>query len=136
VAERYARVSAAFPLLGSRADEKAGNPSGGQRRVLEWARALMMDPRLVLLDVPSVGLDPKALKQVYDSVLLMRDAGKTVLPVEQNVRIGLGCASHGVVVEGGRARLHGAPREILEDPEIAELNLGGHVSGRAAARPA
>jgi branched-chain amino acid transport system ATP-binding protein len=66
----------------------------------------------------------------------MRDAGKTVLLVEQNVRIGLGCATHGVVMEGGRVRLHGPAREILEDPEIAELYLGGHVSGRAAARPA
>jgi branched-chain amino acid transport system ATP-binding protein len=125
--ERYRRVEDIVPFLRDRGDDRAGNLSGGQRRFVEFARCLMLDPRLVLLDEPSLGLDPGSLRQVYDLIGAMRERGATIVLVEQNVRLGLGVAAHAVVMEGGRVRLAGDPHEVLDNPAIAELYLGGTV---------
>jgi ABC-type branched-subunit amino acid transport system ATPase component len=133
VARRLRQVQELFPIVGERADDKAGSLSGGQQRLVEFARCLMLDPRLVVLDEPSMGLDPKTLALVLTQVRRMWEDGRTVLLVEQNVRAGLGLATHALVVESGHVRLQGTGEEVLSNPEIAGLYLGGAVGGRTVA---
>ncbi|HKB46537.1 MAG TPA: ABC transporter ATP-binding protein [Ktedonobacterales bacterium] len=129
VTRRLAEVEELFPIVKERSDEKAASLSGGQQRLVEFARSLMLDPTLILLDEPSMGLDPRTLKQVMQTVKAMQDAGKTVLLIEQNARAGLAISNHGIVMESGRVRLEGSHDEILGNPEISHLYLGGTISG-------
>lgn len=129
VNQRLKEVEDLFPIVKERSREKAGNLSGGQQRLVEFARCLMLDPTLILLDEPSMGLDPKTLKQVFDRITLMHNTGRTILLVEQNVRAGLGVSTSGVVMESGQVRLVGTHDEILGNPQIGHLYLGGTLSG-------
>jgi ABC-type branched-subunit amino acid transport system ATPase component len=125
---RFDGVLEMFPQVTGWLDQKAGSLSGGQQRLVEFARCLMLDPKLVILDEPSMGLAPKVLKSVFDAVRLMHSRGKTILLVEQNARAGLRLSTHGVVMENGLVRLSGTGQEVLEHPEIGALYLGGAVS--------
>lgn len=124
VEERMREVEAMFPIVHERAGEKAGNLSGGQQRLVEFARSLMLDPRMILLDEPSMGLDPKTMKTVFETVARMHEGGRTILLVEQNVRAGLAIATHGIVLESGQVRLEGSHDEVLGNPQIGRLYLG------------
>ena len=132
VAQRLASVQELFPIVKERAKEKAGSLSGGQQRLVEFARCMMLDPELIILDEPSMGLDPQTRGIVFETVTLMNDQGRTILLVEQNARAGLRLSTRGVVLENGTVRLSGSGREVLEHPEIAALYLGGSVSAPAA----
>lgn len=127
VRRRYDHIVEMFPIVRERAQERAGSLSGGQQRLCEFARCLMLDPALVLLDEPSMGLDPKTLKEVLKTIKDMQAAGKTILLVEQNAKAGLRLADHGIVMESGRVRLDGPSEGVLNNPEIAALYLGGSV---------
>ena len=132
VRERLAAVEELYPIVRERAGEKAGSLSGGQQRLVEFARCLMLDPELIMLDEPSMGLDPQTRQMVFDMVKLMNEQGKTILLVEQNARAGLRLSTHGVVLENGMVRLTGSGRDVLEHPEIGALYLGGAVTAGAA----
>jgi branched-chain amino acid transport system ATP-binding protein len=128
VRRRLAEVQELYPIVRERAGERAGSLSGGQQRLVEFARCLMLEPRLIILDEPSMGLDPQTRKVVFEKIELMRKQGRTVLLVEQNARAGLRLSGHGIVLENGMVRLTGSGQEVLEHPEIGALYLGGGVS--------
>jgi predicted TIM-barrel fold metal-dependent hydrolase len=128
IAQRLHAVEQLYPIVSERAGEKAGSLSGGQQRLVEFARCLMLDPQLIMLDEPSMGLDPQTREMVFEMVLQMNRRGKTILLVEQNARAGLRLSSHGVVLENGVVRLTGSGQEVLEHPEIGALYLGGAVT--------
>jgi ABC-type branched-subunit amino acid transport system ATPase component len=127
VAERMAAIREMFPIVAERANDKAGSLSGGQQRLVEFARCLMLEPDLVVLDEPSMGLDPKTLKMMFNTIKMMNAVGRTVLLVEQNARQALKMSHFGVVLENGKVRLSGTGTDVLNNPEIGALYLGGSI---------
>ncbi|HUW78851.1 MAG TPA: ABC transporter ATP-binding protein [Candidatus Nanopelagicaceae bacterium] len=113
-----------FPIVGTRRSAAAGSLSGGEQKQVEVARSLMLDPALILLDEPSIGLDPKSRKLVFESIRTLASGGRTLLLVEQNARSGLAASNRGAVLEAGKVALIGTGEELLNDPEVSRLYLG------------
>ena len=127
-ARRLDEVYDMFDLLKERRDEKAGNLSGGQQKVLEVGRALMIKPRMIQFDEPSLGLAPKTARMVFDTIKrLQEESGITILMVEQNAKSALAIADRAYVLELGRERLEGPASDLLNDPRVAQLYLGGSI---------
>ena len=127
IKERLAQAVEAFPICRTRAQEHAGSLSGGEQKQVELARTLILDPTLILLDEPSIGLDPKSRQIVFDSIRALSSTGRTILLVEQNARSGLVASHFGAVLEAGLVRLVATGASLLQDPEVARLYLGaGH----------
>lgn len=133
VRQRAEEVAEIFPIVAKRRSAAAGSLSGGEQKQVELARSLMLDPALILLDEPSIGLDPKSRSSVFASIASLARDGRTVLLVEQNARSGLAVAHMAAVLEAGRVALTGTGQSLLEDPEVARLYLGASAKGPAAA---
>ena len=125
---RLAELEEAFPIIAERAGDNAGDLSGGQRRIVEFARALVTDPKVVLLDEPTLGLDPKTCKVVFDTTKTINELGATILMVEQNVRFGLKLATDGVVMERGTVLVAEPAVDLLARPDIAAMFFGSGPS--------
>ena len=116
---------ARFPMLGDKRAALAGTLSGGQQQILEIAIALVLHPRLLLVDEPSLGLDPRMAEAVFDTIVAINREGTTVLMVEQNAKTALSVSHRGFVLELGRNRFEGTGRELLDNPEVRAHYLGG-----------
>jgi neutral amino acid transport system ATP-binding protein len=123
--ERIGDMYELFPRLGERRTQAAGTLSGGERQMLAMARALMPDPQVLLIDEPSAGLAPAFVEAIFAKVEDINRAGVTVVMVEQNARRALGMSDRGYVLDLGRNRFEGSGEDLLHDPKVAELYLGG-----------
>lgn len=124
LAARIDRARQLFPVLADRAAQLAGTLSGGEQRMLEIARALLMDPRLIMLDEPSIGLAPRMVDTVFHAVQLLKEQGKAILMVEQNVKKALAASDRAYVMELGEIRLEDAAPALIGDPRVARLYMG------------
>lgn len=120
---RQGEMEERFPILRERTRQKAGLLSGGEQQMLAIARALMSNPKLLLLDEPSLGLAPQMVERVFDLITTLRDEGITILLVEQNVPMSLAIADHGIVLANGRIAMAGTGAELARDSKITETYL-------------
>jgi branched-chain amino acid transport system ATP-binding protein len=128
---RIDEVLARFPRIKERLDNQASTMSGGEQKQLEVGRALLLRPRVLLIDEPSIGLSPKLVQEVMTLLRALADGGTTVLMVEQNVRTALKYSNRALVLEMGRLALDRPASELLDDPDLNRLFLGGHVKTAA-----
>ena len=122
---RMEQIYRMFPPLAHKRRQPAGSLSGGQRQMVAMGKALMLEPRILLLDEPTAGLSPIYRGEIFALVRTINEAGTPVLLVEQNARQALAIADRGYVLVDGRNRCEGSGRELLEDPEVAQMFLGG-----------
>jgi branched-chain amino acid transport system ATP-binding protein len=135
IADLPARIEAAldkFPVLRKKATQQASTLSGGEQKQLEIARSLLLDPRLMLVDEPSIGLSPLLVQQTFNILRELRDRGVTILMIEQNARSALEISDFGIVLELGQTRLVDKAERVLNDPRIGQLFLGGAMTESAA----
>ncbi|SFD00087.1 branched-chain amino acid transport system ATP-binding protein [Bosea sp. CRIB-10] len=128
------RIEAAldrFPSLRAKANVQASTLSGGQQKQLEIVRGLLLDPKLVLIDEPSIGLSPMLVQETFDILKELRAKGVTILMIEQNARSALEISDEGLVLELGQTRMQGPAASILADPRVAQLFLGGAMTEAA-----
>jgi branched-chain amino acid transport system ATP-binding protein len=129
------RIEAAldlFPALRRKSAQQASTLSGGEQKQLEIARSLLLEPKLVLIDEPSIGLSPLMVQQTFDILKSLRDRGVTILMIEQNARSALEISDIGIVLELGQTRMVDDAKRILNDPRIGQLFLGGAMEESAA----
>ncbi|MFE0016408.1 ABC transporter ATP-binding protein [Mesorhizobium sp. NPDC059054] len=129
---RVADLYAMFPDLATRPSLRAGQLSGGQRQMLAVARALIVEPSVLILDEPSAGLSPKIVQEVFAQLKAINDTGVTIILVEQNVKAALAIADRAAILVEGQLRHEGPAATLAEDPIVAELYLGAHHAGKAA----
>lgn len=131
-----ARLEAAlerFPALRRKADRQASTLSGGEQKQLEIVRGLLLDPKLILIDEPSIGLSPLMVRETFTLLATLRNKGVSILMIEQNARAALQMSDYGLVLELGQTRMQDTARAILEDPRVAQLFLGGAIDQGGAA---
>ena len=125
IAPNLEKVYAQFPRLKERRKQVAGTLSGGEQQMLAMGRALMSNPKLLMLDEPSMGLAPILVEQIFDIIKQLHKMGTTILLVEQNARMALSVADRGYVLETGRVTLSGPGKELLADEAVKKAYLGG-----------
>ncbi|HRE22121.1 MAG TPA: ABC transporter ATP-binding protein [Rhabdaerophilum sp.] len=132
ITDMPARIEAAldrFPVLRRKAGQQASTLSGGEQKQLEIVRGLLLDPKLILIDEPSIGLSPKMVAETFAILTELRDRGVSILMIEQNARSALAMSDYGLVLELGQTRMFDRAQVILDDPRVGMLFLGGGMAG-------
>ncbi|MEE3480486.1 MAG: ABC transporter ATP-binding protein [Lachnospiraceae bacterium] len=124
IQENLDRVYELFPRLKERKKQLAGTMSGGEQQMLATARALMTDPKIVLMDEPSMGLSPLLVKEIFDIIKTLHENGSTILLVEQNAKMALGVADRAYVLETGKISMEGTAKDLLNDERVKKAYLG------------